>query len=683
MQLATADDSSLASNHPPNAIITEQKRRADTLRSDLALLQQSLAKNSKSIDQTMTAAIKFLPTSMLPDKANNPVKLRQRNAALARALLIYRPYHARLLLRKFHYWLRIIFEQKEALADEKRRVAAKVQSSAMAVVSVFGKYCRGFVARRRVRKLRRAVGLAREREREWRERRLMSEEEKWVRRVDPSLILRAGIKIQCRVRTIIAKKRYHAMVVRRQHEAAFCIAAFVRRRQLYRRRLALAARERAALERRSATAIQCTVRRHQSHQAVARQRVLYRRRLYLKVFEDDEKVIQFYFTQNGAALRIQRWYLTLPWRKTLVLQRKKDRWRGKHPLPVVVKERPKSAMQAVGSAMKGLASGMNMVSSLVRSGGNLGVGGGSEGGSRPVSPGGEGAKKGGFMSQVLATAQHLGAQAMMGVFGRTYTEEEVALAGRLLTRIGRGYLGRCRARRRRAERAYLNHLARVIQCCVRCHLSRGELEFRRRRQYQGPKAARVIQQLWWRTLFKWHKQSTFYRERLRNELFTIALMQSNKTLHYQHIDFAWSGAKKVRQTDAPQLELQRLFSSYATQGMIDISGLLKLVKDCLGLLDKKVFTTKMVELQFSKIKDVKEKRLSYARFLELIANLSAIKFLGVDPTLVGSYTGVMDPFATDTYAYKHLHIAGRGKYRSDGASGAGGAGGAGRILVFY
>ena len=47
----------------------------------------------------------------------------------------------------------------------------------------------------------------------------------------------------------------------------------------------------------------------------------------------------------------------------------------------------------------------------------------------------------------------------------------------------------------------------------------------------------------------------------------------------------------------------------------------------------------MVELQFSKAKDVKEKKLSYGRWVELVAGFAAIKALGVDPLVVGAYTG--------------------------------------------
>ena len=250
------------------------------------------------------------------------------------------------------------------------------------------------------------------------------------------------------------------------------------------------------------------------------------------------------------------------------------------------------------------------------------------------------------------------------MLGKRYTEEEINRAAALVTRIGKGHAARARVRRIRRELALLNTLVTKIQCFIRQFLSRCRMAFRVRLRFFGPKAARVIQKIWWRTLFKKHAYHNLRRKRFEDERHLVGLSNLQKTLHYQHIDFMWSGAKKVRQTDAPQLELQRFFSQYASQGMLDISGLLKLVKECPDLLDKKQFNAKMVELQFSKVKDVKEKRLSYARFIELIATLAAIKFLNIDPTVIGSYTGTMDPFATDTYAYKHLHIAGRGGYKS-------------------
>ena len=125
------------------------------------------------------------------------------------------------------------------------------------------------------------------------------------------------------------------------------------------------------------------------------------------------------------------------------------------------------------------------------------------------------------------------------------------------------------------------------QCMVRLRLARKALAFRRRKRFHGQGAARRIQKLWWTALFRMNVQRKFYHARFMHEQTAVAVLQLQKTIHYQHIDFTWSGAKKVRQTDSPQLELQRFFSAYASAGMLDITGLLKMVKDCKDLLDKK------------------------------------------------------------------------------------------------
>ena len=171
--------------------------------------------------------------------------------------------------------------------------------------------------------------------------------------------------------------------------------------------------------------------------------------------------------------------------------------------------------------------------------------------------------------------------------------EEQARAAALLTRVARGFLARARARRLRAHATFLHTMATRVQCVARACLARKELAFRRRRRFHGQRAARRVQKLWWTALYKWHKKEQFHRDRLVHEQLQVAFMQLQKTIHYQHIDFTWSGAKKVRQTDAPQLELQRFFSSYASAGMLDVTGLIKMVKDCHDLLDKKVFNIKV------------------------------------------------------------------------------------------
>ena len=167
--------------NPPRAVQQEQEKLTGNLRVDMLQLQHSLAKNSKTVDKSIASTIKFLPVSMLNDK-NNPVKIRQRNAALARALLIYRPYHARLMLRKLTHWWKVITEQKEALAAEKLRVAQHVREQAEIALGNFARFYRGFIARRRVRILRKERHIELELGRERFERERMAEEEVLTRR---------------------------------------------------------------------------------------------------------------------------------------------------------------------------------------------------------------------------------------------------------------------------------------------------------------------------------------------------------------------------------------------------------------------------------------------------------------------------------------------------------------------
>ena len=145
-----------------------------------------------------------------------------------------------------------------------------------------------------------------------------------------------------------------------------------------------------------------------------------------------------------------------------------------------------------------------------------------------------------------------------------------------------------------------------------------------------------------------------------NELHDIGESLILRSSYYLHIDFIWNHAKKVRQSENPLLEFQKYFGFYASQGMLHDSGLFKMLKECPGLLDTKVFTIKMIELQFSKVKGQGDKKLSYTRFIDLMATFAAIKFLNIDPLLLGSYSGTMDPFS-DSFAYRNLVIAGKGK----------------------
>lgn len=118
----------------------------------------------------------------------------------------------------------------------------------------------------------------------------------------------------------------------------------------------------------------------------------------------------------------------------------------------------------------------------------------------------------------------------------------------------------------------------------------------------------------------------------------------NKTIKNQHVEYGWINAKKTKQADSPNLELQRFFSLYCTQGLLELSKLIKILKECKNLMDKKKFTVNIIDLQFSKIKSKNESKINYKRFIELLSNFGAIKFLDIDPVVLGVYTG-MDVFS--------------------------------------
>jgi hypothetical protein len=96
--------------------------------------------------------------------------------------------------------------------------------------------------------------------------------------------------------------------------------------------------------------------------------------------------------------------------------------------------------------------------------------------------------------------------------------------------------------------------------------------------------------------------------------------------------FVWMGVKKTKQKDVDvgNHELQRIFSANALNNGLDLTKILKLLKECKDLMIED-FTTNAVELQFTKIKNANEKRIDYAKFVDLLANLSVVRFLRMDP----------------------------------------------------
>lgn len=95
--------------------------------------------------------------------------------------------------------------------------------------------------------------------------------------------------------------------------------------------------------------------------------------------------------------------------------------------------------------------------------------------------------------------------------------------------------------------------------------------------------------------------------------------------------YTWNGAKKTKNVENTQHELQRIFAAHCLNNGLDLSKITKILRECKGLLDDNL-TPNSIELQFARVKSSSEKRIDYAKFLELLANVAVIKFLRVEPS---------------------------------------------------
>lgn len=124
------------------------------------------------------------------------------------------------------------------------------------------------------------------------------------------------------------------------------------------------------------------------------------------------------------------------------------------------------------------------------------------------------------------------------------------------------------------------------------------------------------------------------------ELTTFGPLIFQQTEFYWYTHYFWEGAKKTKQVDKQNHELQRLFTMYALNQGLDITKAMKLFKDCKNLTDD-FLTINNMEMQINKIKShlattniasasMNEKRLDYSTWLTVIANISIAKFLRID-----------------------------------------------------
>ena len=135
------------------------------------------------------------------------------------------------------------------------------------------------------------------------------------------------------------------------------------------------------------------------------------------------------------------------------------------------------------------------------------------------------------------------------------------------------------------------------------------------------------------------------------------LQQHDKSRIYCHIDHLWEGAAKTRSIQVPH-DLQKYFSASSSGGMLESTRFAKQLtsiakstdvfrvkenemplNDVDNVVDVdeeknniigKALDAKIVENMFLKCKAISDKRIDYGHFLDLLFNLAAIRFLGLD-----------------------------------------------------
>lgn len=116
------------------------------------------------------------------------------------------------------------------------------------------------------------------------------------------------------------------------------------------------------------------------------------------------------------------------------------------------------------------------------------------------------------------------------------------------------------------------------------------------------------------------------RQRLEAQAAGLAVHSATQQRWYAH--FLWMGAKKTKNYEAPH-ELQKIFSSYSVNGGMDPGRMGKFAKDCGMMADD--LSVQVLELQFTKVKLPQEKRIDYARFIDLLLSLAMIKIMKLPP----------------------------------------------------
>ena len=179
---------------------------------------------------------------------------------------------------------------------------------------------------------------------------------------------------------------------------------------------------------------------------------------------------------------------------------------------------------------------------------------------------------------------------------------------------------RCRQRREAAKR---------IQTRWKVyHATRWLTKIRYARKVGVPRLQRWMR----RIVARLRRKLLLHSKRSAREVRAAGAEQYRATEIFTLIDFIWQGAKKTRTTDVPH-DMQKFFVQNSTGSMMDLSQAGRVAKD-VGLLGKGGLDIQTFEQQFGKVKAPTEKRLDYPRWLELLANVGAIKLLGVSSAVL-------------------------------------------------
>jgi hypothetical protein len=296
------------------AVQIEQNRLSANLSNDYYRIQSSLQKDTESVERSLNNVIKMLPMSMLKEK-NNPIKIQQRNKALALVLSTYNLNQEDFLYDKFCRWrqISIILTKKQAGLERIRRQAA---------ATVINRSIRTFLSRCKLFHL--VLKLTNERkEKELKEKLWKEKMEKGVSEEEKLgfIAVIAGTMI----RFVYRKRRKKAREIR-QKEAVNCIILAFRNFSI---NLKIYHAEEKDMKNRQMEAvliIQCEVRSYFARKKLDKLRTLGYRKNLQNRYETDNGVASFYYEQHGAAFTIQNWYLNLKWYKKKMDIRKFKKW---------------------------------------------------------------------------------------------------------------------------------------------------------------------------------------------------------------------------------------------------------------------------------------------------------------------------------------------------------------------